>query len=347
MLNPFRKAADAAMPNQSGCGVLRSFKGLLGFRHERVRMFAWIFLGMLLVGVVFAGKLSAQDPAVKESAKTEVKPPSSLDHWEEAAVFLFQEAHRGFAKSAALASREGDTQEARANRLGEGVTLLTIQPRTQGNIQRAQEIFEELIAGDAKDESGLAARMSLARLFEFHTSPQEHTKARELYSGLVDDGVGDPVAELAASRLVLIDLYAANSIEELNAAAQQLAPIGAKLQTTIGRREFYTNLGLTMHALKGDHQLAVEYLIAAEREGLPMQQIDAPVLLAIAALAEELGDMELAKEYYTTFVNRYQRDSRRYSVLEILENMGGSNPNAAEESSSPNSDEVPNRQPEN
>ncbi len=268
---------------------------------------------------------------------------TTVESWEKASVFLFDDAHEDFAKAAKVSKGE----EARANLLGEGVTLLTIQPRTQGNISRAQSIFEELIAGNPKDTIGLAARMHLARLFEFHVSPQDPQKAKEIYEPLLEDGIGDPLAELAASRLALIELYAADSPGEMNAIAQKLAVHGANLQTSIGRREFYSNLGLTLLQLRGDNKLAMDYLIAAEAEGLPMQQLDAPLLISIGALAEELGDVETARKYYSLFVSRYKRDARRYSVLEKLESLGATTePNQAVTIPTPEADPVPETQPQ-
>lgn len=278
-------------------------------------------IGLMILGMCIGGTLQAQDKESEKASPSGSKSPStSLENWQKAKIFLFDEAHQNFAKSAEMSQGE----EARANRLGEAVTLLTIQPRTQGNIMRSQSIFEELISQNPKDATGLAARLHLARLFEFHVSPQYPQKAREIYEGLLTDGLGDPLAELAASRLALIVLYSTDSPESLNDAARKLAGYGTTLQTSIGRREFYSNLGLTLVQLRGDNKLAMEYLIAAEAEGLPMQQLDAPILITIAAIAEELGDMETAKKYYSLFTSRYKRDARRYSVLEKLENLGGS-----------------------
>jgi len=304
---------------------------------------ASLLLCALFLGLGLGDKLHAQ------GKETEKAPPNgsqsqatNLENWEKATIFLFDEAHENFAKAAALSQGE----EAAASRLGEGVTLLTIQPRTQGNLARSQSIFEELIAKNPKDATGLAARLYLARFYEFHVSPQAPEKAKEIYEGLLTDGLGDPLAELAASRLALIDLYSADSPESLNDAARKLAVHGTKLQTSIGRRELYSNLGLTLNELRGDKTLAMEYLIAAEAEDLPMQQLDAPLLITIAALAEELGDMETAKKYYSLFTSRYKRDTRRYSVLKKLEKLGGTDAGPAPTHPAPEAAPAPQAQPQ-
>ncbi len=262
-----------------------------------------------------AARAQGEDTA---NAPASISQPDVLESWQKATVFLFDEANQNFAKAAA----SSDGEEARANRLGEGVTLLTVQPRSEGNLRKAETIFEEVISRNPKDATGLAARMHLARLYEFHVKPKAPDKAKAIYEGLLTDGVGDPLAELAASRLALLELYATSSPDEMNEAARKLAAHGTKLQTSIGRRELYSNLGLTLNQLRGDKRLAMEYLIAAEAEGLPMQQLDAPLLITIGALAGDLGDKETAKKYFSLFTSRYKRDARRYSVVEKLEAMG-------------------------
>ncbi|MEX1117271.1 MAG: hypothetical protein WEB60_00615 [Terrimicrobiaceae bacterium] len=327
-------------PNPSNPMLCRGLEGVIcGWKIPNAPVaFALGLSRSVLCGAILAlspgGDLFAEAGGAGDVSPDALNAPTgSVENWQKATVFLFDEANQNFA----IAAKSSQGEEFRANRLGEGATLLTIQPRTQGNIERAKAIFEELISGNPKDSAGLAARLHLARLFEFHASPQDPQKAREIYEGLLADGQGDPLAELAASRLVLIDLHSTDSHESLNAAAQKLAIHGTQLRTSIGRREFFSNMGLTLNQLRGDKKLAMEYLIAAEAEGLPMQQLDAPLLVTIAALAEELNDLETAKKYYSLFTSRYKRDTRSYYVMQKLEELGAPDAGRASPDSEPNS----------
>ena len=276
-------------------------------------------LGVAILGFTLAAKTQANAAETVATPPADPKaPPTSLENWQKTAIFLFQEANKNFAKAAAKQTGE----EARENRLGEAVTLLALQPRTQGNITKAQTIFEELISQNPKDGIGFAARLHLGRLFQVHATPTDPEKARAIYSELVADGAGDPLAELAAYRLVNIELYSADSPEAMNAAARKLAPLGETLKTPVGRREFYGSLAAALYRFHGDKRLAMEYFIIAKDQGISVQQFDSGLLIVIGSLAEELGETEIAKKYYTLFVNDYKRDARRHAVIQKLKQLG-------------------------
>lgn len=245
-----------------------------------------------------------------------------LQGWEQASIFLFDEAHQSFRKAE---GQEGVNE--RDRRLGEAVTLLALQPRTQGNILAAERILEQLGEENPHDATGLAARFHRARVHENHLTPPDIQTARVLYEGVISDASGNPLAELAAARLVLLDLFAAgNEPAALAAAEKRLRPLGETLQTDIGRREFHSAMGMSINLLRGDPQTALDHLMKATRFSFPMPQQETEILLVAGALAEEIGDYELARSIYTRFVDNFSRDSRNYSVRRLLEDLPAPQP---------------------
>jgi len=264
-----------------------------------------------LAGLFLICGLALTSGGIAESAG-----PESMEErgWQEASIFLFQEAHETFSDRRQPASRE--------SALGEAVTFLGLQPRTTRNVQRAQEALQKLIDENPDDSVGLAARFFLARLFEIHLSDPDLSKARELYDSLRLEGAGDPFAEMAASRVAIIDLYqTGGDPESMTLVLESIKDFPENLKTPIGRREFFANVGLTLVDMDGDPGEALQYLLAAAEYSFPLPQVESIVFLAIGQLAEDAGDLATAKDFYSQFVEQFPRDARRYSVERMLEEL--------------------------
>ena len=262
-----------------------------------------IRIGLLLPLVAIAEARSGESEEAPEESQS----------WNLATQFLFQEAHESFRSSA---------QNSRERRLGEALTLLVLQPRTNAKIRQAQQELQNLATENPQDPAGKAARFFLARIEEMHAAKPDLERARDSYLLLLADGDGDPFSEMAASRIVLIDLYGASeSPEKISEVIEDLRPIGDLLRTDSGKREFFTNQGFALVELGGDPRTAMESLIAADEIGQPLPMVDADALLVIGGLAESLGETAIARKYYKKFVARYRMDNRRYSVERFLEKL--------------------------
>src|SRR5688572_25294668 len=73
--------------------------------------------------------------------------------WNQASRYLFQESYKLFRK---LEKTGGP--HLRSARLGEALSLLNLQPKTQGNIQQAADIFSSLAGQNPSDEIGITAQ---------------------------------------------------------------------------------------------------------------------------------------------------------------------------------------------
>jgi tetratricopeptide (TPR) repeat protein len=268
-----------------------------------------LLLGLLLLGL---GPWSA---AAEELPETE-EPNPSLEAWQQTSRFLFQDAHDTFAK---IASKDDSS---RADRLGVAVTRLGLQPRTQRNIQLATAELEALIAENPDDNFGMMAKFYLARTYEMHQANPDPEAARQLYWEILQQRPGIAVLEQGASRIALLDLYAAgHDPEALRETAINLGSLAEYLQTPAGQREFHTTMGMTVSELGGDFALALEHMKKAVAIPNPLPQMQSTNILVTAELAKSVGDLKTAREFYQKFVDEFRRDSRNYSVRRLLEDL--------------------------
>jgi len=236
--------------------------------------------------------------------------------WREAAIFQFQEAHQTFLSKASTG------QEERERRLGTAITKLAIQPRTHWNIKEATNELKQLVDENRDDEIGRAARFYLARIYEVHTAPPDKSQARQLFYDLALEPECDIFKELAATRVLSIDLEeAASQGRNLSEVLKKLDLLAANLQTDLGKREYHTTAGLMLTALSDEPEAALRELeIAAAIPG-GLSRVRASVLLSAAAHAERLGQNQTARNFYSQFVEEFPRDFRRYAVEKILESL--------------------------
>ena len=261
----------------------------------------WLCSCLALAGGIFAG-----------AAPSATAPPYAAA-WENASRLLLKDAHRAFAAPNAVSG-----PARREARLGEAVTMLNLQPRTDARIGRARQLLESLVAERADDEVDVFARFFLARLLELHVRPAEPAAARHLYRELFDAHPGDPLAERAAAQLVLIDVYADIAPGERQHRLTLLEQLGPRLATLPGRRDFYLNLGNACIDFGLEPERALRHLLAADRAGLTDPATQANTLIAVGELARATGQSALARTYYGRFLAAFPRDSRRTTVAQRL-----------------------------
>ncbi len=216
----------------------------------------------------------------------------------------------------AFAAAEGEEA-----RLGEAVALLNLQPKTQANVRRAEELLSAL-AGRAESPQAPAARYHLARLFQLHASPARPAEAEAAYRELIASYPGNPYADAAIAKLAIIVLHQDIPRAEWDARFAELVallPDMASPEALRDARLVLAGAALRMHA---DHALALPFFIAALESGVPLRvNRHKIVLLQAAESARLLGDIPRALAFYEDFVRAYPFDVRGHEIRQVLASL--------------------------
>jgi hypothetical protein len=253
---------------------------------------------LALFPLLCAGTAFASEPVATETSPLQ-------QAWQDAALSLFHESHRGFAEL-----------EGREARFGEAVTLLIQQPKTDRNIRRAFDIFAELSSG--ADELAIASRYHLGRIEQSHRATPDPAAAAEHYRKLVADHPGHPLAELALVKLAIIEFYEVVADDVRRARFDAFLAQVDSLRTPEHRRDLHVLLADTALRFGYSPEVALEQLLAADKIGFVRPLMRANNWVRIGNLASETGRAEIARDYYTRFLDTFKRDNRRLMVGERL-----------------------------
>lgn len=264
---------------------------------------------LLLVLAVGASCLQGRTPA--STASDEALQAA----WQNTSLGLFNAANAEFA---ALPGDEA--------RFGEAVTLLLRQPKTEANVNRAAQIFSALVAEAADDSLRLRARYYLARIAQVHRTPADPVTARRLFRELIDAHPGHPVAELATVKLAIIELYEPLPDDVRRTRVAEFGKAAAGMRSVSARRDLNLLLADTAQRFGYEPALTLDFLLAADRDGIVRQAERGHTWVRIGQLAEEAGRSEVARDYYTKFLASYIRDARRRMVKERLDGLAAATP---------------------
>jgi hypothetical protein len=238
------------------------------------------------------------------------EPVPTPSPWDQTALGLFKDAHTAFAKQPS-ADRE--------TRFGEAVTLLSLQPKTDANLDRAAALFNAIVAANATDDLGISSRYFLARIPQVHRATPDNTAALPLFRELAALDSTHPLAQRAVVQLALIELYEPNlPPAEIRARYDRLAARGATLTESSAVRDFNMVMGDAALRFSLGDDLALDHLLAADRAGIARAVTQRDTWLRIAELARRAGRKDVSKTYYTQFLDTFPRDSRRLTVKERL-----------------------------
>ena len=247
--------------------------------------------------------------------------PTLADGWRALAEAKATEAREIFRQAQARPA------EARAAKLGEAVALLTLQPKTTGNVTAARRRCEELIADRGDDEWAARAHYFLGRIAQLHTQPVDYAGAARHYTELAARWTGTELAQHALVSLALGQLLEPVPAEERARRYSALRSREGELTQPAARRDFH--LALADACLEYDLGLehALHHSLQAEAAGVVQGQRQASVLLRIAELARTLGQRERAREYYGRFLTQVRGvDVRLALVRERLAELGEARP---------------------
>lgn len=230
--------------------------------------------------------------------------------WDEATIGLFNESHGAFVEALGTSPE----QERRSLRFGEAVTLLNVQPRTEGNIDKARQIFEEVRAAGSADDMGVESWYLLGRIEQVHRPSPDLAKAESIFRELTAAHPAHPAAQRARVKLAVLRLYAQvdeaerrRRYEEFTANAKDLTDPSAKVQ-------MHFTLAEVARRFKYGHAEELAHLVAADQTGVVKRSLQIQVMVRAGDLARLTGQNELARSYYTRFLEQYPRTDRRSTI---------------------------------
>jgi len=234
-----------------------------------------------------------------------------------ASTFQFNEARDAFVIA---------TGDEAMRKFGEAATLLNVQPRTGGNIQRARRLFEE-VARDTPPGSKLSrlSRFYIARVKEFYLAPQDIEGATADYLSLLQEKTADPLIEQGASRLVVIAAFSGGTPADRLQKLAALEKLDSLLETPAGRREFHTSMAYALLDNGGDKSRAVDHFLAADREGFTSKATAVSAWLVAATTAAEIGRNIDARYFFEKMLATYPQDPRNFTVRSLLGRLGPDN----------------------
>ncbi|HEX7631913.1 MAG TPA: hypothetical protein VF388_07260 [Lacunisphaera sp.] len=237
--------------------------------------------------------------------------------WQAAAAGLNGRAEKALASVAPGRDRE----------LTDALLLLNQSPVTDAHIAEADAKLVAVAAGNAHDDTALAARYYLGRIRILHSRRPDPVSARQVFLELWQRDRGSSWGQRALLQIALIDLYGEDDFPPA-ARVEWLESEGAKLTLPEARRDFHLALSDYYLAARrpADPAAGLRHLLEGEAAGAlsPLQVAD--TWIKIARLAQLLGDREMARHYYEEFVGRFVRDNRLTFARQQLQILGGSEP---------------------
>lgn len=258
-----------------------------------------------LAGLALTVSVSAAAPTLTEGWR------ALADYRAADAVQLFE----GLAGSA-------DPATARAARFGQAVALLARQPITPAQVEVARAGLAAL--ADGADEVGLGARFYLARIAQHHAAEPDPTEAARRYRELIGLRPDSIWAQTALGRLAILEIYAlepGRPPADRVAQAERLLPLARGPEA---QGELHWLLAEAIFFYKLPPLPALPHLLAAEKSGRLDAVTHADVLVQIATLSTQAGDLAQARTYYRKLLDTYPRDQRGYMVKRKLAELAAS-----------------------
>ncbi len=227
--------------------------------------------------------------------------------WQSASLGLFNEANHSFA---ALSGDEA--------RLGEAVTLLLRQPKTDGNVTRATEMLSAIVKDSPDSSFAITARYYLGRIAQSHRMPNDPETARKTFRDLITAHPGHPYADLATVKLAILDLYEQVPDSLRRARFDEFTKLAPGLKSTTARRDLSLLLADVSQRFGYDPVITLDLLLAADQAGIARRNEQGNVWVRIGQLAQDTGRVEVARAYYNKYLATFIRDNRRRMVTERL-----------------------------
>lgn len=216
--------------------------------------------------------------------------------WEQEAMLIYSESSPEFArlrsigrenKRLALYTRALEILHGRVEADGE-------EPHVA-----AQRYLNMLVADDDSDAISLASRYYLARIALTSPARQDVEAAKQLYYDLYKAHSDRFFGQMALVKYATLEIYDDDgSGTEVFERIQKLEPLAARVTVPELRRNFHQILGEAYASFQLDSRMAYHHLEKAYEMGIPVPSIRVDVLVRLAELGDELGQLEQSLRAY-------------------------------------------------
>ncbi|MCU0791696.1 MAG: hypothetical protein MUE42_02325 [Opitutaceae bacterium] len=222
------------------------------------------------------------------------------------------EAWRLLASGDASAARmEFERLENREARVGLGVALLAVQPRTAAGLERARRLFEDVAAEPSKDDWTVLATYLLARWHQLHAIAPDAAEGERRLLALLEEHAGHPWADVAAPKLAIAWLNAGVDDAEHGRREERLRGLLGRLKDPGAIRD--ARLAMADAALRrnANHRSALPHYLALLEEADALRpSLRARVLFQAAESSLALGLKEEARAGWLRFLSEFPNDYR-------------------------------------
>jgi tetratricopeptide (TPR) repeat protein len=243
--------------------------------------------------------------------------------WQDAALYLFNDAHRAFQEG--LAAHPAGPN-ARESSFGEAMTLLNVQPQTEDRVTQAAALLTRLKQANANDPVGIAAWYFLARIAQVHQARPDPERALATYDALAAAHPDALFGQLALLKSLVLRLYAPGPPAEARRRLADAESLAARFPDPAMLAEYHLVMFAAYARYRLDERAQLAHLLAADRAGITRPEQLNESLFSTAELARELGDRALAIVYYKRFLAEFPSDFRAYHVRERLAALGAPPP---------------------
>ena len=246
----------------------------------------------------------------------------SQEAWQDVGYLDYRRAAPQFEKL-----RKGGSPESRTWRratLGLALCLHQRQPDVKSDKERASGLYDALIAASDTDPiqaTALLLRGKLAQLVDYFGDEEDFSGAAGFYGRILRDwpessSAGEAALYLAQTAIFTMDRAAARKgIADLEAwvTAHPDNPYAASHWLLIA-------LGYRMPL--EDQAAAVDASLNALKAGLPKEMKVDLLYWRIATMAQNVGKLAPARDFYTRIIVEVQRSSYTYMAQERIREMG-------------------------
>lgn len=234
------------------------------------------------------------------------RAPDEISAWRSASLQLFNPALDAFGD---LARELPDAP--RAIRLGRALTLLNSNPKTPGNVEKAAAMLEELQREDSRDEAGIVAAYSLARITQWHRMPNDPASALRQFEALAQEHPTHFLGQLSLVKALVIRLYEPVDAVEKIRRLEGAEAIQTQLSDKRVRAEYHQCMAIAGTRFEMAPRWRLRHLVGAIESGVLRPKERKDFALASAETARICGERETALRYYGLFLELAQRDERR------------------------------------
>lgn len=243
--------------------------------------------------------------------------------WQDAALYLFNDAHRAFQEGLAAHPAGPDARELR---FGEAMTLLNVQPQTAANVARAGAMLAQLKRENANDAVGIATWYFLARIAQVHQARPDLKRALAIYDALAAAHPDSLFGQLALLKSLVLRLYEPVPMAETFRRLADAESLAARFHDPALLSDYHIAMFEAYARCRRDEPRQLDHLLAADRAGIARPEQLNQVLFTIGDLARQLGRREVEIACDTRFLREFPSDSRAYEVKQRLAALGAPAP---------------------